>query len=212
MNGPFIIDAGPALNFIAAGYERLLTNALANRALQTPEAVEKEVLRKASNPVDRRFIRVRTKLPQMQRSGYLTVLADDLNDLTSAAEALSATSRRTTPKDLGETMVVLHAYALALQGTDVTVIIDDAGGVEFAKKAFDALSRVRAQGKAVGRFGRTGTIGIIERRLNTVSDIPNHEALRTLWGKISPLDDGLPNDLTTTGLLAHPAWTLDQRP
>ena len=73
MSGYTIIDAGPSINFFSINKERLLFSVLG--ASNAPEAVEKEVLRKAHQ--DKRFSaaeRVWRKLPPR----LLHILFDDL--------------------------------------------------------------------------------------------------------------------------------------
>ena len=73
MSGYTIIDAGPSINFFSINKERLLFSVLG--ASSAPEAVEKEVLRKARQ--DKRFSaaeRVWRKLPPR----LLHILFDDV--------------------------------------------------------------------------------------------------------------------------------------
>ena len=67
-----IIDAGPGLNFLASGKERILIAALGE--LSTPETVRDEMLRKAA--CDDRFRRVATTWPKLEGK-WVAVLSDD---------------------------------------------------------------------------------------------------------------------------------------
>lgn len=204
---PFILDAGPALNFLSKGHENLLINAVGRQTIHAPASVETEVLRKSGR--DGEFKGAHGRWKRM-RPKWLNVLSDDADDeyLLQAAQVLinmPLDVRLEEGDDLGETMVVLHAYVRARQGTDVFVIIDDAGGKAFARKAIANLNAHKAAGRPVGRMQIVGTIDLIGRRLNS-EDIPDTDTLKTIWADISPLDDGLPNDLDETGLLTSPEW------
>ena len=127
MSGYTIIDAGPSINFFSINKERLLFSVLG--ALSAPEAVKKEVLRKAHQ--DKRFSaagRVWRKLP----SSLLQILSDDeTKELSIAVERINGipfTQRMLFSKDLGETMVIAHAAVAAEAGEDVVILIDDNDG------------------------------------------------------------------------------------
>ncbi|MDV6277940.1 PIN domain-containing protein [Rhodococcus erythropolis] len=144
-----IIDAGPALSFLAINKERLLL--ATTGPISTPETVRNEVLSKSAK--DRRFApveRVWNKIP----SKFLDVLPDDPTpELVAALSRISQqpwNQRLATAKDLGETMVVAHAVVHAEAGHQVTVIIDDQGGAALATTEIWRLDRLRKMGKPVG--------------------------------------------------------------
>lgn len=88
MSGYTIIDAGPSNNFFSINKEKLLFSVL--RALNAPEAVEKEVLRKARQY--KRFSaagRVWRKLPPR----LLHILFDDVVKGLSIAVERSSDGR-----------------------------------------------------------------------------------------------------------------------
>lgn len=100
-----IIDAGPALNFLAINKERLLLSTMG--PISTPESVRDEVLNKSKSGKDRRFAqveRVWNKIP----SRLLEVLPDDPTpELVAALVRISQqpwNQRLAKAKDLGETM------------------------------------------------------------------------------------------------------------
>ncbi|GAB7002620.1 hypothetical protein JCM18899A_00910 [Nocardioides sp. AN3] len=204
---PFIIDAGPALNFLSKGHQNLLINAVRRQTINAPQSVEAEVLRNARKT--RKFKGAEGRWKNM-KPHWLTVLSDDATDLNllNAAQILlnvPLEERLDEGDDLGETMVVLHAYVRARQGTVVYVIIDDAGGRTFANKAIANLARHKAAGRPVGSMYIVRTPDLIERRLNS-DDIPDIATLEAIWADIAPLDDGLEDDLSMTGLLTSPEW------
>lgn len=204
---PFIIDAGPALNFLASGHERVLTNAIGRQALHAPASVEGEVLRKCKTI--KKFKGAAGRWNRMKPT-WLKVLSDDAQDpaLLSAAHLLlnaPLAVRLQEGDDLGETMVTLHAYVKAMSGEHVFMIMDDRNGRKFAQKAIGVVARHQQAGRPVGRLQLVSTIDIIERRINT-PDIPDMTALQNLWAAISPMDDGLPNNLNDTRLPTSHRW------
>ncbi len=205
---PFILDAGPALNFLSRGHQNLLINAVGRQTIHAPESVETEVIRKSAKVG--RFKGAQGRWQRM-KPNWLDILSDAADDehLRRAAQVLLNAPlgvRLEEGDDLGETMVVLHAYVRARQQMTVYAIIDDAGGRKFADHAIDNLAKHRAAGRPVGSIHVVRTIDLIERRLNS-SDIPDTATLRAIWADMSPLDDGLPNDLADTGLLTSPEWS-----
>lgn len=209
---PFIIDAGPALNFLASGHERILINAIGHQPVHAPQTVEDEVLRKASKVS--KFKGAAGRWRNMQPN-WLRLLSDDSADpaLRAAAYTLLNTPldlRQDNGDDLGETMVVLHAYARAAAGEDVVVIIDDRKGRDFASTARARIDRLRGTDPNAGRIFLTSTTDLVRQRLNT-ADIPNKDALRQVWADITKMDDGLPNDLPAE-LLESSRWDGPSRP
>lgn len=199
-----IMDAGPGLTFLALNKERLLLDTLG--PLAVPETVRDEILRKARR--DRRFAaaeRVWGRLPEH----LMEVLSDDATDQLSAAvhsiAGMALSQRRQSPEDLGETLVVAHAVVVAESGADVIVLIDDGDGCATATKAARRLDRRRAAGHQVGRIKLIHTTTVLERAAGRVH-IPDRAALRTLYGRMRGLDDGLP-PLRQTGLLDLDCWS-----
>ncbi len=159
-----IIDAGPALNFLAINKERLLL--ATTGPISTPETVRNEVLSKSAK--DRRFAqveRVWNKIP----SRLLDVLPDDPTpELIAVLGRISQQpwkQRLATAKDLGETMVIAHAVVHAEAGHQVTVIIDDQGGAALATTEIRRLSRLRQMGKPVGGIALVNTVTILRKPL-----------------------------------------------
>ncbi|WP_140739757.1 hypothetical protein [Pedococcus bigeumensis] len=195
------------MNFLASNHERLLTNAVGGQPIHAPSSVETEVLRKARRVPKFKAAAVRWA---KMKPNWLHVLPDDSADpaLMDAALVLLPTSldvRLDEGDDLGETMVVLHAYVKAMTGQTVVVIIDDRAGRAFARKTMNVVMEAKSHGAPCGAIHLTSTVDIIAQRLNT-ADIPDRGSLRRVWAAISPLDDGLPNDVPAE-LLTHARWT-----
>lgn len=198
-----VIDAGPALNFLAINQARLLLGVLG--PISTPETVEAEVLRKSKT--DTRFQAVERAWSKLTPK-YIDVLSDDWPELNSVATRLARMSmieRRKQAKDLGELMVVAHALVTAERGADVTVIIDERAGAELAAVEARNLDRRRAAGQPVGRIVLVNTVTILEAAA-TKGLIPGKAEMRSHYARLRGLDDGLV-PIEQTPLLRRSLWT-----
>lgn len=204
-----IMDAGPGLNFFASNSERLLFGTLG--PLCVPETVQREMRHNATKSRFEAAGRVMSKL----KPKYLEVLSDEETDqLVRAVTRISGTpfaERIRSPRDLGETMVIAHAAVAAEAGTNVIVLIDDSDGRKRASRESDRLRRLRESGQSVGSISLISTLTVLERAAGGPF-LPDKRALRDLYTKIRPLDDGLP-PLDSTRLLTLPCWgrTADDR-
>jgi len=198
-----IIDAGPGLNFLSIGKERILIEALG--ALSTPEAVRDEMLRKARH--DRRFRRVLTTWPKLT-ARWVEVLSDsqtpELAAVVRRITQLPMAQRMKTSKDLGEIMVVAHAVVAAEAGREVIVLIDDSGGARIATKECARLDRLRASGRSVGTIKLVDTRTVLELQAGRL--IADRGEMRTIYNQMRGLDDGLP-PIEGTGLLTSKRWS-----
>lgn len=192
-----IIDAGPSLNFFAINKERLLFAQVG--ALHMPETVRAEILWKSREPRFSAASTVIRKLPER----LLGILPDDATpELDAVAQRIAQmpmTDRRKQAKDLGELMVVAHAVVLAEAGHDVTVLIDDQAGRQIAESEKRRLRRLKDNRRPVGSLTIAGTITILMGAARN-GDIPNAAEMRSLYGRMRRLDDGLV-PLESTGLL-----------
>lgn len=198
-----IIDAGPALNFLAINKERLLLGVLG--AVSVPETVRDEVLRKAK--VDSRFAAAATvwgRLPER----LLHILSDDVTPELAAAvnriSGLPIAERKEQAKDLGEVMVIAHAVVAAETGKPVIIVIDDGGGARPASSEIGRLQRRRQQDPTIGSISLINTITILQRAANT-SDLPDRGTMREVYQRLRGVDDGLP-PLDSTRLLSPEMW------
>jgi hypothetical protein len=199
-----IIDAGPSLNFFAANKERILISVLGE--LSAPETVKQEVQRKAS--VDQRFARAITVWRKLEPK-WVEILPDDVTPPLSAAVQricrVPMAERLRERKDLGELMVLAHAAVFAEAGEDVTVLIDDGGGVQLANAEAARLTRRRTQGQSVGSITVVGTLTILEAAAGR-SEIPDKATMANVYSQLEKLDDGLPS-IGTTRLLSSEVWS-----
>ncbi|MEU0541199.1 hypothetical protein ABZ319_15135 [Nocardia sp. NPDC005978] len=207
MSAKPVIDAGPALNFLAINQERLLLSVLGQ--LSTPETVENEVLRKSRT--DSRFTRVGLVWSKLTPR-WIEVLSDGWSETLEAVcvrqNEMPWTERKKQAKDLGELLVVAHAVAVAEQGQQVTVVIDDQSGARMATVEAQRLDRLRAQGHPVGRILLVNTVTILERAAGT-EHIPDRATMRTIYARLCGCDDGL-SPIGSTRLLSADLWNISR--
>lgn len=122
-----IIDAGPALTFLARkDTTRILYAGLGAVDLLAPEQVEQEVIRK-SRKEKQRFGAAEAVWKKIVSANRLTVLGDDETaELAAAVQRLCRmpmSERMRQQRDLGELLVIAHAAVRAEAGGDVAVLI-----------------------------------------------------------------------------------------
>ncbi len=198
-----VIDAGPALNFLAVNKERLLISVLG--PLSTPESVAAEVLRKARSDLRFRAAEVVwNKLTPI----WIEILPDDVTPelavVVSRISRLPMHERMKESKDLGETMVIAHAVVAAETGAMVTVLIDDGAGAAIATAERRRLERLRMQGRPVGGLRLVNTLTVLERAAGG-AHLPDRAAMRSLYSRLRAGDDGLP-PIENTRLLSPGVW------
>ncbi|OHV46590.1 hypothetical protein BBK14_01710 [Parafrankia soli] len=198
-----VIDAGPALSFLAVNKERLLISVLG--PLSTPETVAAEVVRKArSDPRFRAAEAVWNKLTPT----WIEILPDDVTPelavVVSRISRLPMHERMKESRDLGETMVVAHAVVAAETGAMVTVLIDDGAGAAIATTERRRLERLRTQGRPVGGLRLVSTLTVLERAAGR-EHLPDRAAMRSLYARLRAGDDGLP-PIENTRLLGPGIW------
>ncbi|MFE3544078.1 hypothetical protein ACFXK0_14040 [Nocardia sp. NPDC059177] len=203
-----VIDAGPALNFLAIDRQRLLIGVLG--PISTPETVEQEVLRKART--DARFKSAARHWSKLTPK-WIQVLSDDwpeLEPVVARIARMSMSQRRRQAKDLGELMVVAHALIRAEQGQNVTVVIDDQAGAALATAEAQLLDGRRANGEPVGKLVLAGTRTILEGAVG-LGLVEGRAEMRSLYARLREVDDGL-IPIDQTGLLSDQVWMSVARP
>lgn len=204
MSERIIMDAGPGLNFFSVNKERLLIASIGRLAM--PETVHDEIIRKSQR--DQRFRAAESVLRRISNGDYLLVLSDEVTEeLTRAGRFVfpqPLPDRKRTPKDLGETMVVTHAFARALAGKSVVVLIDDRGGQQMVAQAARQLDCLRRTTTKIGTLSFITTVGVLRSAAGS-EHIPDRGAMRTLYERMRTLDDGL-LPIEQTGLLDKALW------
>ena len=204
MNHRPIIDAGPSLNFLSIGKERLLIGVLGR--LSVPETVQSEVLRKSRQ--DERFRAAETVWRKLTPD-WMQILSDDQTpELAAVVHRITRqpmADRMRRPEDLGETMVIAHAVVAAESGATVTVLIDDGQGARIAASEIDRLKRLQAGGREVGSIRLVSTLTVLERAAGG-KHIPDKATMRSVYEQLRRLDDGL-LPIETTRLMSSAPWT-----
>ncbi|EFC83284.1 hypothetical protein [Parafrankia sp. EUN1f] len=204
-----VIDAGPALSFLAVNKERLLIGVLGR--LSAPETVAAEVIRKARS--DHRF-RAAEAVWNKLTPTWIEILPDDVTPelavVVSRISRLPVHERMKDGRDLGETMVVAHAVVAAETGAMVTVLIDDGAGAAVATAERRRLERLRMRGRSVGGLRLVSTLTVLERAAGG-EHLPDRAAMRSLYSRLRAGDDGLP-PIEKTKLLGPGIWAQPTEP
>ncbi len=205
MADPYIIDAGPAINFLATKNERILIAAIGR--FQAPEGVRDEVMNKASeNP---RLAAAAEVWRKIERNWIEVLPAQRSRELDRIANILTRGPLPKVPsraKDLGETYVVVHATQRALEGDRVFVIIDDRGGQELAARAQRYLSVQRGRAMNVGTLDLVTSETILRSQIRT-GRIPDKPTMRRVYEQLQKVNSGF-GGISTTDLLTHKRWSL----
>lgn len=203
-----IVDAGPALNFFAAGQHRLFFQCMGG--VSVPETVRDEVLGKAAR--DGRFQhaqRVVSKLPERLWNVLPDTVTNDLNQVIVRLERMPMDERLRTRRDLGETMVIAHAVVAAQKGQEVWILIDEIRGTRVAFAEKRRLERLRLSDPSVGALKIISTEQVLEVAVSR-GLIENRGSMRKIYGQIRRLDDGLP-PIENTRLLTKDLWRVPPR-
>ena len=188
-----LLDAGPALNFLAVGQENILIQAAASQKLQiaAPARVDIEVTGVAGSA---RFNRTGAKATwaKLKASHRVQILSDELTteQFTAAVTRISgkpAQERKREKKSLGEIMVLAHASVYAQQGTRVFVLMDDGDGRERAGREARWL---RAQG-CPGALALWSTRQVVREAGRHAGWIKNGLTWEEVYDAMVPFDDGL---------------------
>ncbi|MFZ2501946.1 MAG: hypothetical protein WAW88_04700 [Nocardioides sp.] len=207
---PHIIDAGPALNFLATKNQRILIAAIGGQRFAAPQAVRDEVFRKGDE--DPRFAPAVREWKKIEARFIHLLPATRTPERDKIARILTRNPLPQVPslaKDLGETYVVVHATEMAMSGAHVFVIIDDRGGKILTARAQQFLGAQRRLG-AVGTIRLIDTETILRSQINTPR-IPNKPFMRRIYGQLQTVTSGLEH-ISTTDLLTHDLWKQPRRP
>lgn len=204
-----IIDAGPALTFLARNdTTKVLFQGLREdsgiRRLFAPETVRGEVARKSRQK--RKLLgAAENKWKMLEQAGRIEVLLDDETPELSAAVQRLCTMpmsvRMRQRKDLGELMVIAHAAVLAEAGEKVTILIQERDGTAMARRESDRVTRLPKAG--VLNVWDTQTVLL---RAAGSPEVPDKPTMERLYNAMRPLDAALV-PIEQTNLLTSPVWT-----
>lgn len=199
-----IIDAGPALTFLARkDTTRILFAGLGTADLLAPEQVEDEVIRK-SHKDKRRFGAAEATWNKVVSANRLTVLPDDETpELAAAVQRLCLmpmSERMRQQQDLGELLVIAHAAVRADAGEDVAVLIQERNGTAMAYNEIRRINKLGGSGRL--RVWNTQTILL---RAAGSAHLPDKATMKTVYDRMLPLDAALP-PINETDLLTAAVW------
>lgn len=190
-----LLDAGPALNFLAVGQQNILVRAAASANLQlaAPRRVDAEVRGMTKNP---RFARTGalSTWSRMCAADRIRILDDTLDgnpDFTSAVTRVSgkpAKDRVRDGKSLGEILVIAHASTRAQTGQDVFILIDDGDGRTRAQREIAWLTRQQAP----GRVTLWKTQQVLHAAKSQPGWIVDGLTAEQVYEKMRAFDEGLP--------------------
>lgn len=201
-----IIDAGPALTFLARkDTTRILYAGLGKVDLLAPEQVEYEVIRK-SRKEKQRFGAAEAAWKKIVDANRLTVLPDDETaELAAAVQRLCLmpmSERMRQQQDLGELLVIAHAAVRAEAGRDVAVLIQERDGTAMAYNEARRISHLEGTGRL--RVWNTQTILL---RAAGSAHLPDRAKMKTVYENMRPLDAALP-PTSETNLLTSAIWKM----
>lgn len=206
-----IIDAGPAINFLATNNQRILIAGIGTQPFHAPEAVRDEVMRKAAERPD--LAAAAPAWRRIETNWILLIPATRSPTLDRLAITLTQGPLPIVPsraKDSGETYVVIHAVERALNGNKVIVIIDDGGGQELLRRAQQYLNAQRRNNPSIGTVTLMTTEDILLARANT-NHIPDKQKMRRIYDQLRAIDNGLVH-IDNTALLTNTHWSQPRRP
>ncbi len=135
-----LADAGPIVGFTAGNQHHMLLHVIqrTHGSIQVPHHVDGEITR-ATRSKSRR---AESNYQWMKAQGHVTVLPEqgigigDAKVVRIAATLIDQqpASMHSRTRDLGEAFTVAHAAVMAKVGPAPEVLIDDRGGLRFAKQ------------------------------------------------------------------------------
>ncbi|GLZ41227.1 hypothetical protein [Actinokineospora sp. NBRC 105648] len=205
-----VVDAGPALTFLARkDTTRVLFQGLRG-GFAAPEIVRTEVMRK-SREKQRLLGSAANQWQMLENAGRIEVLSDDESvELSVAVQRLChlpMSQRMQQGKDLGELMVIAHAVVLADAGRDVTVLIQERDGTAMAQQEAARFARMAPRRGSI-RVWNSETVLL---RAAGSPQLPDKSTMRRIYGAMRPLDAALP-PIDQTDLLTSSVWNqIEQR-
>jgi hypothetical protein len=199
-----IIDAGPAINFLATRNQRILIAAIGK--FQAPQAVKDEVMRKAADKKKPLLAPAQSQWDLIEKNWIDVLPATPSATRDRIARDLTRNPLQALPSlanDLGETYVVVHAVEQALNGDNTYVLIDDTGGQALTGRAQQYLNGQRGKNPNVGRLHLITTETIL--RGQATRTIKDRNMMRRVYGQLQTVNSGLAH-ISTTDLLDDRFW------
>jgi hypothetical protein len=199
-----VVDAGPALTFLARkDTTRVLIQGLRG-GFASPETVRTEVMRKCRQK-SQLLGTAETQWKMLENAGRIQVLSDDETAGLSAAVQrlcnMPMSQRIRQGKDLGELMVIAHAAVLADAGHDVVILIQERDGTALARQEAGRFARL-APGRGTIRVWNSQTVLL---RAAGSPQIPDKAVMKDIYEAMRLRDAALP-PIEVTDLLTSPIW------
>lgn len=189
-----LLDAGPALNFLAVGQENILIQLAASHQLQltAPGKVDAEVfgMSKNSSFADRPVLAIWNRL---KMSGRIRIL-DDYLTLTQFAATVTrisgmpAQQRMRSSRDLGEILVIGHASVAVQERHHAYVLMDESDG---RRRVLRNGSGCRDQ-NLTGALTLWSTPNVLAHAGQQTGWITNDLTWEQVYKAMMSFDDGLP--------------------
>lgn len=206
----YILDTGPIFKFLATHCTAELIAALGGNTIHVPAAVEREIL---STP--ERYPQFMPAIREWGdlRPNFKKVLDDhgsehlDRHCLRVMRRPLDEVYAH--PRDLGETMAVLHGLVAAEHGAEVVIACDDGAGKELIvrQQKFINLMRVRGRCKGCGSIRHVDTLELLRWAIAADGGFTDKARFRAKYREMANLDSALPPDLNDTDLMKRSLWS-----
>lgn len=189
-----VLDAGPALNFLAVGQQNVLIQmaAAAGADLAAPKRIDDEIEGQSKSNRFRRTA-VRNTWRTLKSSGRITLLDDSLlrdprfDAAIGRISGVEAADRKKTRKNLGEILVLAHASVFVQDGETVYVLMDESDGRRRAKSERAWLRQQRAPGQLV----LWNTQEVLEAAERQPGWITGGLTAEQVYKAMKPFDDGI---------------------
>lgn len=204
-----ILDTGPIFKFLVTDCVPHLFAALKTNPVCAPEAVQFEVL--DSPRRHQQFEKAPEAWEHRVPERLKRILSDEatveMRKLSQEVYQVDFDDLYAEKRDLGERMAVLHAVRLARSGESVLVVCDDEGGIADLEKQSRLLRMQHMHGLHApgGSIRHAGTETILRWAIEAGAFTTRTE-FTTKYQAMVALDEALPRDLVSTGLLKSPPW------
>ena len=205
----YILDTGPIFKFLVTDSVPHLFKAIKANPLHVPESVSFEI---GDTPKRRtQFKRAPEvwshRIPDRLKVTLPDHATDEMCGLSVEVYSREFDDLYSEKSDLGERMAVLHAVRLARSGASVIVVCDDEGGIAMIERQARVLRMQHMQGLHTpgGRIQHADTLKLLRWAIEADAFQSQDEFL-TKYAAMVELDEALPRDVKSTGLMKSPPW------
>lgn len=204
----YILDTGPIVKFLTTDCVPQLLAALGHDVVNVPAAVDFEI---TDTPQRReqfkRAAEVWPKVPARFKEVIPDTPTDELRACCRSVLSMDFDDMYACTKDRGENMVILHGVLLARAGELVVLICDEEAGTSKIKQQANALKMQHMNGRHVpgGQIQHAGTLTLLRWAIKAGA-FDSQTAFVKKYQAMANLDEALPKDVKTTGLMKRPPW------